>query len=171
MTAKRASVETFRVVDLFAGPGGLAEGFSAFRADGPGFDVRLSVEKEASAFATLRLRSFFRQFRGHAPADYYHYLAGRQSLETLKAAFPDEWNAACRETLQLELGTPEAEQKIDPLLDAIRVEAAGNAVLLGGPPCQAYSLVGRARNRGIADYNASEDHRHFLYREYIRIIG
>jgi DNA (cytosine-5)-methyltransferase 1 len=88
----------------------------------------------------------------------------------LTDAFPDEWNAACRETLQLELGRPEAEQKIDPLLDEIRVEAGGNAVLLGGPPCQAYSLVGRARNRGIADYNASEDHRHFLYREYIRII-
>jgi DNA (cytosine-5)-methyltransferase 1 len=161
----------FKVVDLFAGPGGLAEGFSAYRAEGSSpFDVRLSVEKEASAFATLRLRSFFRQFRGHAPDDYYQYLAGHISLEALRSAFPTEWSAACAETLQLELGTAEAEWKIDPMLDRIRVEAEGNAVLLGGPPCQAYSLVGRARNRGIADYNASEDHRHFLYREYIRII-
>ncbi|MFC6671845.1 DNA cytosine methyltransferase [Marinobacterium aestuariivivens] len=38
------------------------------------------------------------------------------------------------------------------------------------PPCQAYSLVGRARNKGIADYKAESDHRHFLYKEYLRII-
>ena len=64
MTAVASGLETFKVVDLFAGPGGLAEGFSAFRANGSApFDVRLSVEKEASAFATLRLGSFFRHFR------------------------------------------------------------------------------------------------------------
>jgi DNA (cytosine-5)-methyltransferase 1 len=171
MTAAFSGGDSFKVVDLFAGPGGLAEGFSAFRTNGSApFDVRLSVEKESSAFATLRLRCFFRQFDGHAPDEYYGYLAGHTSLEALKAAFPDQWNAASRETMQLELGTPEAERTIDPLLDAIGGDAAGNAVLLGGPPCQAYSLVGRARNRGIADYNASDDHRHFLYREYIRII-
>jgi DNA (cytosine-5)-methyltransferase 1 len=42
--------------------------------------------------------------------------------------------------------------------------------LIGGPPCQAYSLVGRSRNRGNAEYKAEEDHRHFLYKEYLRII-
>jgi DNA (cytosine-5)-methyltransferase 1 len=171
MTTLYSDGEAFKVVDLFAGPGGLAEGFSAYRPNGAAaFDVQLSVEKEKSAFATLRLRSFFRQFGGNAPADYYQYLAGRKSFEEVKAAYSREWNAACNETLQLELGTAGAEKAIDPLLDRIRVEANGNAVLLGGPPCQAYSLVGRARNRGIADYKASEDHRHFLYREYIRII-
>ena len=70
----------------------------------------------------------------------------------------------------LELGTPEAQAAIDPILDEIRLEADGDAILIGGPPCQAYSLVGRARNRGIKDYVASDDPRHFLYREYIRII-
>ncbi len=58
----------FAIVDLFAGPGGLAEGFSSIRnKDGSRpFEIALSVEKEASAFETLRLRSFFRQFNGDA---------------------------------------------------------------------------------------------------------
>ena len=161
----------FKVVDLFAGPGGLAEGFSAVR-DAHGkriFDIALSVEKEASAFATLRLRSFFRQF-DTPPREYYEYVAGKLSHDELVGTFPIQWEAACSETLQLELGTPEASAKLDPVIDRISVEAADRCVLVGGPPCQAYSLVGRARNRGKADYVASEDHRHFLYREYIRIL-
>lgn len=162
----------FKVVDLFAGPGGLAEGFSSVR-DASGkrvFDIALSVEKEASAFATLRLRSFFRQF-DTPPPEYYEYVGGTLSHDQLVSAYPSQWEAARAETLQLELGTPGASDKLDPLIDHIAVEAADRCVLVGGPPCQAYSLVGRARNRGKADYVASEDHRHFLYREYIRILG
>jgi len=163
----------FKVVDLFAGPGGLAEGFSAARdANGtPAFDIALSVEKETSAFATLRLRSFVRQFGGEVPTEYYDYLATRTDREKLITAYPRQWDAACAETVQLELGAPGSADLIDPLLDRIRLDAAGAAVLVGGPPCQAYSLVGRARNVGKLDYVASRDNRHFLYREYIRILG
>ena len=52
------------VIDLFAGPGGLGEGFSFLRdANGrPVFQVRLSVEKDHFAHRTLELRSFFRKF-------------------------------------------------------------------------------------------------------------
>ncbi|MCP3733117.1 DNA cytosine methyltransferase [Sphingomonas sp. MG17] len=162
----------FKVVDLFAGPGGLAEGFSSVR-DGSGkrvFDIALSVEKEFSAFSTLRMRSFFRQFE-QTPREYYDYICGNISREQLIDGFPDQWLAACDETLQLELGTPEAAALIDPRIDRIVEEASDRCILVGGPPCQAYSLVGRARNRGNVDYVASEDHRHFLYREYIRILS
>lgn len=161
----------FKTVDLFAGPGGLAEGFSSFlRADGhKAFDIALSVEKEPSAFSTLRLRSFFRQFE-NAPDAYYDYIAGNISKEKLVATHTAEWDLAVRETAMLELGTDAARLEIDRRLEEIVEQGGTNTVVIGGPPCQAYSLVGRARNQGIKGYIASEDHRHFLYREYIRIL-
>lgn len=72
------------VIDLFAGPGGLSEGFSSFRADDGAnvFRVVLSIEKDPTAHATLKLRSFFRQFpRGGVPDDYYDHLRGKLDLE------------------------------------------------------------------------------------------
>ena len=53
------------VIDVFAGPGGLGEGFSALRDSRSGlpiFKIALSIEKDHVAHLTLRLRSFFRQF-------------------------------------------------------------------------------------------------------------
>ena len=89
----------FKVVDIFAGPGGLAEGFSAYRNNGDRvFDVALSVEKEDAAFRTLRLRSFTRQFDGELPDAYYRYIAGKLSLDGLIAAFPEQWTAARQRT-------------------------------------------------------------------------
>lgn len=164
--------QSILVVDLFAGPGGLAEGFASVPgASGPAFKIALSVEKEATAFKTLRLRSFFRQFGDSAPQAYYDYLARRISLDQLQHKHPAQWAVACAETYQLELGRAGTNEIFDPLLDQVAQESKGISVLVGGPPCQAYSLVGRARNKGVAGYIASEDHRHFLYREYIRILN
>jgi DNA (cytosine-5)-methyltransferase 1 len=162
----------FGVVDLFAGPGGLAEGFSSIRnKDGSQpFQIALSVEKESSAFETLRLRSFFRQFNGSPPADYYRFLNEDIPEPDWQSLFPAEWARACLETLKLELGLPGTAQEIDARLAQITKSYRGNVILIGGPPCQAYSLVGRARNRGTEGYEASKDHRHFLYKEYIRIL-
>jgi DNA (cytosine-5)-methyltransferase 1 len=162
----------FAVVDLFAGPGGLAEGFSSIQNKDRSrpFQIALSVEKETSAFETLQFRSFFRQFNGAPPADYYHFLNGAIPEPDWKVLFPVEWKRACLETLQLELGSPKAIKEIDARLEEITKSHSDNVVLIGGPPCQAYSLVGRARNKGTEGYEASKDHRHFLYKEYIRIL-
>jgi DNA (cytosine-5)-methyltransferase 1 len=162
----------FAIVDLFAGPGGLAEGFSSIRnKDGSRpFQIVLSVEKETSAFETLRFRSFFRQFEDAPPAEYYRFLNGEIPEPDWKSLFPVEWERACLETAQLELGLPSAAIEIDARLDKIVKSHRGNVILIGGPPCQAYSLVGRARNKGVEGYEASKDHRHFLYKEYIRIL-
>jgi DNA (cytosine-5)-methyltransferase 1 len=55
-----------RVVDIFAGPGGLGEGFASARRPGGGsaFETVLSVEKDYRAMQTLGLRTFFRRFAG-----------------------------------------------------------------------------------------------------------
>jgi DNA (cytosine-5)-methyltransferase 1 len=79
------------VVDLFAGPGGLGEGFSALGrpADRPRFAIRLSIEKDPVAHQTLQLRAFFRQFpHGQAPEAYYEHVRGRLTRQQLFDAWP-----------------------------------------------------------------------------------
>lgn len=161
------------VVDIFAGPGGLGEGFSSFvPGQGPvnaGFRIVVSAEMEANAARTLRLRAFYRQFdTGQVPQSYYDYVAGRRN-EPWTDSTRWAWDRACDEALQLTLGEPEDDRR---LYARLRTVVSGDApwVLIGGPPCQAYSLVGRARNRGIKGYKAEEDHRHFLYQHYLEIV-
>jgi DNA (cytosine-5)-methyltransferase 1 len=161
---------TYQVVDLFAGPGGLAEGFSSL-VDEEGarpFQVTLSVEKEASAHRTLQLRAFLRQF-DEFPDEYYDALNAGQRLPEWSRTHEGEWETALEEALQLELGTPEAARVLDNRIVEL-VKLGVPTVVIGGPPCQAYSLVGRARNQGTEGYIAEDDKRHFLYREYIRIL-
>jgi DNA (cytosine-5)-methyltransferase 1 len=172
MDDNRTMKNTFAVVDLFAGPGGLAEGFSSVR-DERGrrvFNIALSVEKEASAYATLTLRSFLRQFDDELPVQYYAFLNGETLEPDWQRSYPEQWHAATNEALQLELGTSEAAAILMPRIERLREEHGGNVILIGGPPCQAYSLVGRSRNRGTVSYVPENDNRHFLYREYITIL-
>jgi DNA (cytosine-5)-methyltransferase 1 len=158
------------VVDLFAGSGGLSEGFSKLKnASGEScFEIVLSIEKDPAAYKTLQLRSFFRQFKV-APPEYYEYLAGTLAREELSKKFPTQWKHSLSEARMLELGTISAKKEIVPILKKLR-EGTRDTVVIGGPPCQAYSLVGRARNRGVSGYDPAEDDRHFLYEEYINII-
>jgi DNA (cytosine-5)-methyltransferase 1 len=160
------------VVDIFAGPGGLGEGFSSYVPDGrsePAFKISVSAEMETNAARTLRLRSFFRQFpAGEVPESYYEYVRGNRDTPWTEATRA-EWEASCEEALQLTLGIAEHDQI---LADRVAKVARRSQpwVLVGGPPCQAYSLVGRSRNKGNQDYRPEEDERHFLYRHYLELI-
>ncbi len=160
------------IIDLFAGPGGLGEGFSALRCSGkPVFKIGLSIEKDAEAHRTLELRAFYRQFPdGQIPPDYYQYLGAKISRAALFDAYPIAARHARREAWNATLGITSPNE-----VDARITEAlAGrrNWLLIGGPPCQAYSIMGRSKmisEKGRDKYEA--DHRHFLYREYLRIIA
>jgi DNA (cytosine-5)-methyltransferase 1 len=158
----------YGIVDLFAGPGGLAEGFSAFSDGGSHpFRVRLSVEKDRAAHRTLLLRTFLREFDDSFPDAYYSWLNGRGDEPDWARLHPEQWQRANDIAVCRELGKDGDQQHVDHAVDEIRREFGGNTILIGGPPCQAYSLVGRARNAGKAEYEARNDPRHFLYRAYI----
>lgn len=169
--------DTIKIIDLFAGPGGLGEGFSAFQADLGSFPFKIvaSVEKEESAHKTLTLRAFYRQFRGRkVPDAYYEYLSTNEKLsadEFFSARCPEEWAAAKQETLggPKALGSKDHEEIFSEIERTIEGHS-GPKVVIGGPPCQAYSLVGRARNKGIKGYTAEKDDRHFLYEEYLKVL-
>lgn len=160
-----------QVVDLFAGPGGLGEGFSSLN-EGRSFEVLVSAEMDPFARSTLRLRAFYRALKKNNPAaldDYYYYCETGGVSQPWTSNSAKEWQHADREARQIKLGSPEGNAELDRILES-SLDTSKPWVLIGGPPCQAYSIVGRARNKGNAQYKAEDDHRHFLYREYLRII-
>ncbi|GAA4435777.1 DNA cytosine methyltransferase [Pontibacter saemangeumensis] len=159
------------VVDIFAGPGGLGEGFSALLEDKSQryFDIALSIEKDSEAHKTLTLRSFFRQFPiGEAPEDYYSFVRGEISVDELYERYPDEALVAKEEAWQAELGKISNTEVDKKITQALRGEE--NWLLIGGPPCQAYSVVGRSR-RQEKILDAAKDERVELYKQYLRILA
>ena len=157
------------VIDLFAGPGGLTEGFERYRSgSGKAFRCVLSVEKEKFAHQTLLLRAFFRQFK-KPPKEYYAHLRGELLLTKLYKLYPHQHEAAKAEAIKLTLAHRNKE-KIDKLVRQALGRHRKKWVLIGGPPCQAYSVIGRARRRGENRRDFENDGRHFLYKEYLRIL-
>ena len=165
------------VIDIFAGPGGLGEGFSAL-TDSDGnqiFKIALSIEKDAQAHKTLTLRSFFRQFkREDVPNEYYEFVKGKISLEELFLIWPEQAKAAMEESWLAKLGDKNDKAAIASDVIDKRIEQALNKnsewLLIGGPPCQAYSLVGRARRQQTI-LDEKTDERVGLYKQYLRILA
>lgn len=167
-----------QVIDLFAGPGGLGEGFFSFPSEGGSFPFEslISVEKDSYAHATLTLRAFYRELMNNGiqiPQTYFDYVDGIAISPADECTEP-YWRKAQSETLLLELGKdPKFDKKLFTALKKENKKSKNSMplILIGGPPCQAYSLVGRARNKGNTNYIAEEDHRHFLYKEYLNIMS
>lgn len=157
-----------KIIDLFAGPGGLGEGFSSY-AGGAQFELALSIEKDAYAHQTLRMRALFRVLQVREQlAPYYDLLNGESTLAQFyehpwvqSAALVADAEAQCHELS--EVNRPKTHELIRKAL-----KDGEPWVLIGGPPCQAYSLVGRARNTNVTDFK--DDERHFLYREYLNVL-
>jgi DNA (cytosine-5)-methyltransferase 1 len=161
--------EAFPVVDLFAGPGGLGEGFAAFLDENgkPRFKSVASIERDDSSYETLLLRHFVRHFpNNELPECYYSYLRGEIGKDQLFALHPREIDEARRSALKISLG-PENHAFVKKIIKN-KISNASRWALVGGPPCQAYSLVGRSRMMGLPGFE--RDERHFLYLEYLKII-
>lgn len=115
-------------IDLFAGCGGLSEGFYQ-----QGFRALAHVEINPVACETLKTRM-----------KYYGYVDAEKAV------------------LNLDITDDEVIQKLD--------EAAGGQpvdIIIGGPPCQAYSTLGRAKD----EHGMKEDPRNFLFESYVKILN
>ncbi|WP_306152713.1 DNA cytosine methyltransferase [Roseovarius sp. MMSF_3281] len=145
-------------IDLFAGAGGLSEGF--VRA---GFDPVVHVEADPGAAYTLRTREAFHLLKGRGDLTaYFAYLSGQlKRNELYSQAFGTGSNSVINDTIGAE-----SLSKIFDLLDA-RIGTRRLDLIVGGPPCQAYSLVGRARS----EQKMVGDQRNYLfvyYAEFLR---
>ena len=144
----------FRYLDLFAGAGGLSEGF--IRA---GFIPVAHVEMNTSACYTLKTRLAYHWLSKCDKVDIYKsYLEGNISRDELYKNVPEK---VLESVINKEISDetiPSIFSKIDHVLED------GNKIdlIIGGPPCQAYSLIGRA-----CDVNKMQnDKRNYLFRYY-----
>lgn len=140
-------------IDLFAGAGGLSEGF--VRA---GFRPVAHVEADESACATLTTRLVFQHLKEtKTESKYLDYLQGKIDRKT----FWDELSPELRRSV---IHEEISENSIHRIYSQIDKQLGGNQVdlIIGGPPCQAYSLIGRSRDpkRMVGDA------RNYLFRFY-----
>ncbi|HYM92543.1 MAG TPA: DNA cytosine methyltransferase [Chitinophagaceae bacterium] len=144
-------------IDLFAGAGGLSEGF--IRA---GFHPVAHVEMDEATCYTLRTRTAYHYLKGKRKLDVYiGYLKGTIDRTTLYSMIPkNEMDSI----INLALGddnNKEIIKRIDSRLQNKKVD-----LIIGGPPCQAYSLVGRARSEN----GMENDPRNHLYLQYAKFL-
>lgn len=147
-------------IDLFAGAGGLSEGFTRM-----GFTPIAHVEMNKDACDTLRTRAIFHWLKDNGKENiYYDYLKSENKNKNFfwkENGIPQQVidsvinKEISKETL------PEIFELIDSILGSENVD-----VVIGGPPCQAYSVAGRARDKN----RMQGDHRNFLYKYYVEFL-
>ncbi len=145
-------------IDLFAGAGGLSEGFTRM-----GFTPIAHVEMNKDACDTLRTRAVFHWLRENGKENiYYNYLKSENRDKDFfwkENGVPQHVvdsvinKEISKETLS------EIFELIDSILGSKKVD-----IIIGGPPCQAYSVAGRARK------NMDGDPRNFLYQYYVEFL-
>jgi DNA (cytosine-5)-methyltransferase 1 len=162
-------------VDLFAGCGGISEGFHQ-----AGFGTLAQVEMNESACRTLRTRQIFFELKGrHKLSIYNEYVKGNISLEQIYSDFPDIRDAVSHRVLEVTLSDESIQsviQRIEKSVDFHNPPHSIN-VFLGGPPCQPYSIINRAwvkkdlkdRKKDILKRDEIEK-KNFLYRHYLELL-
>ncbi|MFC1583664.1 DNA cytosine methyltransferase [Candidatus Neomarinimicrobiota bacterium] len=141
-------------MDLFAGAGGLGEGFHQ-----AGFDIVCSIDSDPHCASTLKTRSEYRVLKaGGKLPDYAYYLKG--DIDLPKTAASDN-------VLQLELNEESLDKQLGLISNClVRNNVSQVDLIIGGPPCQAYSIAGRSRDPDRKKY----DPRHHLFRIYLKLI-
>lgn len=148
------------ILDLFSGAGGLTEGFFRVGAEFVGH-----VEADKYACETLKTRTAYWNLKNQNKLDIYEqYLLKNISRETL-------WNEANVLTSDDVINIPISDETFDNITAKIKKNLLDKKikkvdVIIGGPPCQAYSIIGRARMKE----NVECDPRNHLYKYYVRFL-
>ena len=119
----------YTFIDLFAGCGGLSEGF--YRK---GYKDLLHLEIDKTACQTLKRRM-----------EYYYY--SNQEIE----------DAVLCADITSEGIIEEIDKRVHEPVD----------IIIGGPPCQAFSTVGRA----VSPDSMNNDPRNYLFENYLQILN
>lgn len=143
-------------IDLFAGAGGLSEGF--IRA---GFKPIAHVEMNKDACDTIRTRTAYHWLKENKKTRiYYDYLKTEtKNKEELWKKVPENLIKSVINKEISENTLPEIFKTIDKELNGKKVD-----LIIGGPPCQAYSVAGRARK------DMDNDPRNHLYKHYVKFL-
>lgn len=148
------------VVDLFAGPGGLAEGFEQ-----AGFRILASVEADVWAAETLRTRRLFRYLSVAGQIEtYWQYVRGERSRADLLKSMPETVADGVIHAYISDDTRADILSRIEGMLKKGGYQAVDGMV--GGPPCELYSLIGRARYRCMPEKYAC-DPRLRLFEHYL----
>lgn len=153
----------YTFIDLFAGAGGLSEGFVQ-----AGFKPIAHVEMNAFAAKTLETRSGYYYLKSVGKLGvYYDYLKESISRDQFLNNVPQSVLKTVMCETMSDSTLPTLFKSIDALLESRKIEKVD--VIIGGPPCQAYSLVGRAQSSHM-ETPMSEDPRNDLYKLYARFL-
>lgn len=149
-----------KFIDLFAGAGGLSEGF--IRA---GYEPLAHIEMDKYACDTLKTRAAFHYLKSNNQLNIYRkYLRKKQEKEDGSKLWSQVPQEVIDTVIQSEIGKKTIQgifAKVDNLIGDESVD-----IIIGGPPCQAYSVAGRARmGKAVED-----DPRNELYKYYVKFL-
>jgi len=144
-------------IDLFAGAGGLSEGF--VRA---GYNPVAHIEMDQASCFSLKTRAAYHYLKENKKTDVYEeYLKGEINRKELYSLIPQE---VLESVVNLAIG-PENNEEIFKSIEKLSGKKEID-LIVGGPPCQAYSLVGRARSGD----GMKSDPRNYLFFEYLKYL-
>ena len=151
-------MENLNFIDLFSGAGGLSEGFIK-----AGFKPIAHVEIDKKACDTLETRLIYHKLNFENKTEkYYDYISEKITREEFIKEFGSY--ELSNSVINIPIGGDNNKiifEKIDKLANGKQID-----LIVGGPPCQAYSLVGRSRDKD----GMKNDPRNFLYKEYAKFL-
>lgn len=143
----------YTFIDLFAGCGGLSEGFMESRH----FRGLAHIEWELPMVQTLRNRLVKKWQESDEQAQNRVILFDIQRTDEL---LNGNWSKESKD-LYAKYNSLEAQKGLKQLINGESVD-----LIIGGPPCQAYSIHGRATDKN----SMQDDYRNYLFESFVKVV-